>query len=113
MLPARSKRRQGRHPGLRRTVTRPSGAVHAGGARQNPERIDRSVHEHEGWGAGSGTVERVEYRCPCGQGQIVEEHDNIAGFRDHSVYLDCDECRSHWRIVDGSAVLEPIPAVTT
>jgi hypothetical protein len=77
------------------------------------EPIDRDTYEHEGWGAGSGTVERLEYACACRQGKIVEEHDNIPGFRDHSVYLNCDECRSHWRLVDGTAVLEPIPVVST
>ncbi|MDN3311775.1 hypothetical protein QWJ90_12630 [Microbacterium oryzae] len=75
-----------------------------------PERTDHLASDHEGWGAGSGTTSRTEYACPCGQGRIVEEHDDIPGFRDHSVFLDCDECRAHWRLVDGSAVLEPLSA---
>lgn len=76
------------------------------------ERTDHHASDHGGWGAGSGTTARTEYACPCGQGRIVEERDDIPGFRDHSVYLDCDECRAHWRLVGGSAVLEPVPAAS-
>ena len=53
---------------------------------------------HAGWGAGSGDVERYEYECPCGKGCIVEEHDNVPGFRDHAVYLDCAECRMKYKL---------------
>lgn len=27
----------------------------------------------------------------CGKGKIIEEHDNIPGFRDHDVYTDFSE----------------------
>jgi hypothetical protein len=40
---------------------------------------------------GSGDTERYEYECPCGNGIIVEEHDNIPGFRDHDVYIFCEK----------------------
>ena len=56
------------------------------------ELIYSSEHEHPGYGAGSGDTERYEYKCACGKGKIVEEHDNIPGFRDHGVWLDCEEC---------------------
>lgn len=56
------------------------------------ELIYSSENEHPGYGAGSGDTERYEYKCPCGKGRIVEEHDNIPGFRDHGVWLDCEEC---------------------
>lgn len=46
---------------------------------------------HTGYGAGSGNVER--YECACAKGKIIEEHDNIPGFRDHSVYMLCDDCK--------------------
>ncbi|MBJ2120656.1 hypothetical protein I6N91_06635 [Arthrobacter sp. MSA 4-2] len=46
--------------------------------------ISDHVENVGGFGAGPGNVERNEYRCPCGYGTIVEEHDNILGFRDHS-----------------------------
>lgn len=82
------------------------------------ERIDASSHDHEGWGAGAGTVERLEYRCPCGDGTIVEEHDNIPGFQEHDVKIDCGRCFAQWRFVDDRSKrgwgLEPIavgPAV--
>lgn len=55
--------------------------------------IYESQEEHSGYGAGSGDTEYYEYGCPCGKGKIIEEHDNIPGFRDHDVYIACDECR--------------------
>lgn len=55
-----------------------------------------SEEEHQGYGAGSGDIERYEYECPCGKGKIVEEHDNIPGFRDHAVFFSCSECRNKY-----------------
>ena len=37
--------------------------------------------QHSGYGAGSGDTEYYEYECPCGKGKVIEEHDNIPGFR--------------------------------
>ena len=54
--------------------------------------IFSSKENHMGCGAGSGDTERYEYECPCGNGKIIEEHDNIPGFRDHAVFINCDEC---------------------
>lgn len=31
--------------------------------------------------------------CPCRAGSILEEHDNIPGFREHDLKLMCDVCR--------------------
>lgn len=53
---------------------------------------------HSGYGAGSGDTEVYHYECPCGKGKIVEEHDNIPGFRDHDVYLDCAECSKKYKL---------------
>lgn len=52
---------------------------------------------HCGYGAGSGYIERYKYLCPCGKGEIIEEHDNIPGFRDHDVYLCCPECEKKYQ----------------
>lgn len=54
--------------------------------------INSKIEQHSGYGAGNGDTEYYEYECPCGKGTIVEEHDNIPGFREHSVNLYCDEC---------------------
>ena len=54
--------------------------------------IKEIVNEHEGYGAGGGDTEYYEYECPCGKGIIIEEHDNIPGFRDHDVHISCPEC---------------------
>lgn len=57
-----------------------------------PKLIKSDSYYHSGYGAGDGDVEMIEYECPCGNGVIREEHDNIPGFRDHDVYIDCDTC---------------------
>lgn len=76
------------------------------------ERITSSTDDSAGWGAGSGTIERHEFLCPCRRGLIVEEHDNIPGFREHNVRIDCDTCRAAWRFASGLSVrgwrVEPI-----
>lgn len=43
-----------------------------------------------------GDTERYTYKCPCGKGTIVEEHDNIPGFRDHAVYFCCKDCEQKY-----------------
>ena len=63
--------------------------------------IYESQEEHSGYGAGSGDTEYYEYECPCGKGKIIEEHDNIPGFREHDVYIACDECSKKY-ILDTS-----------
>ncbi len=60
--------------------------------------IMRTVQNHVEYGAGSGNVERLEFECPCGKGKIIEEHDNIPGFRDHDVYIDCDLCNQKYYV---------------
>jgi hypothetical protein len=76
--------------------------------------ISTDEHNHGGWGAGVGTVERYEFQCPCGAGIIIEEHDNIPGFREHDVWIDCNKCRTEWRFVTGRSTrswgLEPVNA---
>ncbi|MCC3278168.1 hypothetical protein LJ754_03205 [Arthrobacter sp. zg-Y40] len=75
-------------------------------------RISSHREDVGGYGAGSGDMERLEYRCPCGYGRIVEEHDNIPGFREHSHRIDCGQCREEWRFLEGRSVrdwaLEPV-----
>ncbi|MET1089253.1 MAG: hypothetical protein ABWY04_19385 [Arthrobacter sp.] len=78
------------------------------------ERVSSSVVDSEGWGAGAGTIERHEFLCPCTRGLIVEEHDNIPGFREHDVQITCADCNETWHIVPGLPVrgwrVEPKPA---
>ncbi|MEV4777412.1 hypothetical protein [Microbacterium sp. LWH12-1.2] len=68
------------------------------------ELVDRHRSDHGGWGAGGGDVERYEFRCPCGDGAIVEEHDNVPGFREHDVTIICRTCTSEWDFVPGLSV---------
>ena len=60
--------------------------------------ISSSQSYHSGYGAGGGDTEVYEYKCPCGKGTICEEHDNIPGFREHDVYINCDKCREKYQL---------------
>jgi hypothetical protein len=78
------------------------------------ELVDRNRSDHDGWGAGAGDVERYEFRCPCGDGVILEEHDNVPGFREHDVRVLCRTCKAEWEFVPGLSVrgwrVQPISA---
>lgn len=54
--------------------------------------LDSVESYHEGYGAGEGTTEEYVYKCPCGQGTVIEQHDNIPGFREHDVFINCSYC---------------------
>jgi hypothetical protein len=73
-----------------------------------------SQWDHQGWGAGSGDTERYRFECPCGQGSIVEEHENTRGFREHDRWIECDTCRAEWQFIEGLPTrgwrLEPLSA---
>ena len=43
-----------------------------------------------GGAEGYGDIEKVTNLCPCGAGEVVENHDNIPGARDHDVHIRCD-----------------------
>lgn len=32
------------------------------------------------------------------EGKIIEEHDNIPGFRDHDIWISCDECSKKYTL---------------
>ncbi len=46
-------------------------------------------------GANSPT-EHSEFLCPCGKGKIIEE--NVRGFCDHYVWIECDACEKKYSI---------------
>lgn len=68
--------------------------------------VSRSVDEVGGFGGaeGYGDIEKVTYLCPCGAGEVVEDHDNIPGARDHDVRIRCDKCRGEWAFAPGRSV---------
>ena len=77
--------------------------------------ISSSSADTEGYGAGAGTMQRLEFFCPCGDGKVVEEHDNTPGFREHDVWIECDKCRAEWCFLSDRSVrdwaLEPITQI--
>ena len=62
------------------------------------KRIEERGSNHPGYGAGSGDTEWYEFECVCGNGSIIEEHDNIPGSREHSVYIKCELCREKYEV---------------
>ncbi len=62
------------------------------------KRIYSECEANKGYCAGRENTERYEYECPCGKGRIIEEHDNIPGFREHDVYIACDECSKKYTL---------------
>lgn len=60
--------------------------------------ISSEIREHSGYGSGSGDTERFVYECICGKGKIIEENDNIPGFRDYFVYIDCENCNKYYEL---------------
>ena len=75
--------------------------------------VSRHRDDTPGWGAGPGSVEAYYYECPCGDGEVLEEHDNTPGFGEHDVRILCEKCREEWDFVPGLGVrqwrLEPKP----
>ena len=39
------------------------------------------------------------YKCPCGQGRVVDDKDATPGFRGHDIFIECAECREKYEIV--------------
>lgn len=62
------------------------------------KKIYSNQENHPGYGDGGGDTEIYEYLCPCGRGRVIEEHDNIPGFRDHDVWLQCPKCLKKYRL---------------
>lgn len=64
--------------------------------------VDSFREDTPGFGAGSGNIEWYRYECPCEEGRIVETHDNIPGFRDHDVSIECEKCSNEWEFESGN-----------
>lgn len=58
---------------------------------------------HQGYGAGEGRVITEEYKCPCGNGKVIYEKDDIPGFRESSTDCYCATCNSEYEFRRGSA----------
>jgi hypothetical protein len=68
------------------------------------ELIDKGFETGVGYGPNRGDTEKYIYKCPCGRGRIVEEHDNVPGFRDHSVMLLCKRCSEKYTLDTSNGV---------
>ena len=68
--------------------------------------IYKNCQDHVGYGAGSGDTEEYHYECPCGKGRVVRTKDNIPGFRESDILIECDECREKYGLVNSLSELE-------
>lgn len=44
-------------------------------------------------------TQRCTYECPCGKGKIVSEQ--VVGFWDYTVRIECDDCKQKYIVVTG------------
>ena len=49
-------------------------------------------------GANSPT-RRIEYKCPCGKGKIIDER--VIGFGDYYAYIECENCKDKYDVETG------------
>lgn len=47
--------------------------------------------------------ETYTYVCPCGKGTVVEYKDKEPGFKSHTAYILCDECKDKYELVRDQA----------
>lgn len=52
-----------------------------------------------------GTVERVKFKCPCGQSEVIYEDDKTPGYRSTDVYTFCKNCQGKYTFSYGIAEL--------
>lgn len=61
-----------------------------------------SVCENEqNYGAGWGVEQTITYKCPCGKGEVVEDNDQVPGFRSHDIINYCENCKDNWVVEPG------------
>ncbi|MCM3411476.1 hypothetical protein [Metabacillus litoralis] len=65
--------------------------------------IEEKSVSHVGYGAGSGDIINEEYECPCGQGKVFYEKDDIPGFRSSDIWCTCKECDDKYTFRRGIA----------
>ena len=68
--------------------------------------VKHSSIPHEGYGAGEGTIDTYVFECPCGKGKVVKIKDNIPGFRDSDISIECNECSAKYGIIKSLSELE-------
>lgn len=46
----------------------------------------------------------IEHKCPCGKGVITEYHDDTPGFQEHTIVIQCKDCREIYTIDTSNGV---------
>ncbi|AHN24223.1 hypothetical protein [Lysinibacillus varians] len=67
------------------------------------KQLEESTHQSSGYGAGSGEVINETYECPCGNGKVFYEKDDIPGFRSSDIWSNCKECDEKYTFGRGIA----------
>lgn len=70
------------------------------------EFLESHSEPHQGYGAGPGSIDTYIYKCPCGKGRVVKTKDNIPGFRESDILIECDDCREKYGLVNSLSELE-------
>ncbi len=70
------------------------------------ETIETREVDHSGYGAGSGRVINNKYVCPCGEGIVFYEKDDIPGFRESDTWTNCKQCDKKYNFKRNNAELK-------
>lgn len=61
--------------------------------------IQRTItHHFNTSGFCIGDVKKFVYLCPCGKGEIIEEHDNVPDCISDDVWIECSDCQEKYDI---------------
>lgn len=47
--------------------------------------------------------EYLQYKCPCGKGTVVEYRDKEPGFKSHTEYILCEDCKDKYELIRDKA----------
>lgn len=68
--------------------------------------LESKSEPHPGYGAGWGTIDTTIYECPCGKGKVIRTKDNIPGFRECDITIECEDCWKKYGPVNSLSELE-------
>lgn len=52
----------------------------------------------------TGTITEITYECPCGNGKVYYENDDIIGHKHRDITTDCRTCNDKYEFRRGFAI---------